>query len=283
MTHLETLSLAIRRASTDAQHGQRQGTSRGGQIEFKDYRNYAFGDDPRYIDWNLFSRLGKLFVKEFAKDENVPVIILIDTSASMDYGDPSKRIYSLKLACCLAYLSLSSNDKVCLLGRNSEETTVLNYVTGKNSLFKVIEFLLQLDFKGKTNLTLGLKETGQKARGRGLVFVISDFYDESDFLKEVKVLRAKGQNLSMLHVLSPQENDPSGIGKARLVDAETGEGRPVWVGKDAVKQYHAEMTKFKEQLHEDTSKHAINYIPISTDMPLDELVLGAFRKSGLIK
>lgn len=282
MRRLERLFLAVRKASTDAQHGQRMGASKGGLIEFKDYRNYSSGDDLRYVDWNLFSRLGKLFVKEFAKDENISVMIILDTSASMAFGNPSKRRCALRLTVALAYLALAAGDTVTVNIASEDGTRQLNPLAGKSAIFTLVDFLKQIDFAGKTVLAEALRQARGRTHGSSLYFVLSDFYDDS-FLREIKMLRVRGKDVSLLHILSPEEIDPKTQGDFRLTDIETGEKQACSLTPEALVAYQNELNKFCDALQNDCAAHGVTRINVNTADQIEEVVLGSFRKSGLIR
>src|SRR5271157_1306756 len=152
LARLEQLELVSRKIFMGRMKGERRSKRKGQSVEFADYRNYVVGDDLRFLDWNLFARLDRLFIRLFMEEEDLHVYILIDNSLSMDFGSPTKLLYAKQVAAALAFIGLVNMDRVVIEVFNDRVTQSLPAMRGKRSLFRVLTFLHQLEPAGQSNL-----------------------------------------------------------------------------------------------------------------------------------
>src|SRR6266481_2452611 len=172
---LEQLELVSRRIFVGRMKGERKSKRRGSSVEFAEHRNYTFGDDLRHIDWNVYGRLDKLFLKLFLEEEDLHVYTLLDTSLSMDFGDPTKLHYGKQVAAALAFIGLVNHDRVILDTYSSVLTQGIPSVRGRSQMWRVVQYLDRLAASGSSDLTASARSFAIKHVGKGIVVVISDF------------------------------------------------------------------------------------------------------------
>src|SRR5947208_7691037 len=174
LARLEQLELVSRKIFLGRMKGERRSKKKGQSVEFADYRNYVIGDDLRFLDWNLFARLEKLFIRLFMEEEDLHFYVLIDNSLSMDFGNPTKLHYAKQVAAALGFIGLVNMDRVVIEAFNDRLTQSLPAVRGRRSLWRVLDFLQKLRPAGPSNLRESLKTFTMKSSGKGIVVLLSD-------------------------------------------------------------------------------------------------------------
>src|SRR5215208_5384548 len=277
LRQLERLLLLLRSPVRGGLKGGRRSVKRGQSVEFADYRDYALGDDLRQLDWNVYARLEKLFVKLFVEEEDVTITILIDASASMASGRPEKLLFAKRAAAALGYIGLASEDRVAvsaLGGRASRRQTPLR---GSGRVFRLLSNLSAIQpSPGPTDLVAAARHAGAQLHGRGVIVLISDLLDPAAD-RVIRELAATRSELIVLHVLSPEELDPPLEGDLRLVDAESGEGIDVTVDVATVDAYKARLAAWQDGLADLAAKRRASYVALSSDLPLADLVFAELR------
>src|SRR5437870_11323938 len=175
LARLEQLELVSRKIFLGRMKGERRSKRKGQSVEFADYRNYVVGDDLRHLDWNLYARLDKLFIRLFMEEEDLHVYILVDNSLSMDFGTPSKLHYARQVAAALAFIGLVNMDRVVVEVFNDRLTQSLPPARGRRSLWRVFDFLQQIEPAGPSDLRAALRTFSLKSSGKGIVVLLSDF------------------------------------------------------------------------------------------------------------
>src|SRR6266446_5064615 len=175
---LEQLELVSRKIFTGAIKGERRSKRKGQSVEFADYRNYVIGDDLRHLDWNLYARLDRLFIRLFQEEEDLHFYVLIDNSLSMDFGTPSKLHYARQVAAALGFIGLCNMDRVVVEVFNEKLTQSMPAVRGRRSLWRVMDFLQKVEPAGPSDLARALRTFCLKASGKGVVVLLSDFMDK---------------------------------------------------------------------------------------------------------
>ena len=282
LRQLERLLLLLKSPVRGGLKGGRRSVKRGQSVEFADYRDYSLGDDLRQLDWNVFARLERLFVKLFVEEEDVTVTFLLDASASMATGQPEKLLFAKRAAAALGYIGLASEDRVvvsALGGRTARRQTGLR---GSSRVFRLLSNLSAIAVAdGPTDLLASARHAAAQLTGRGVVVLISDLLDPSAD-RVVRDVAASGSELIVLHVLSPQELDPALDGDLRLVDAETGDGIDVTVDLATIDGYKARLAAWQEGLGDLAAKRRASYVPVATDLPLTELVFAELRRRRVL-
>src|SRR3954447_24025384 len=181
LVKLEQLELVSRKIFLGLMKGERRSKRKGQSVEFADYRNYVKGDDLRFLDWNLYARLDRLFLRLFMEEEDLHFYLLIDNSLSMDFGTPSKLLYAKQVAAALAFIGLVNMDRVVIEAFNEKLTQSLPAVRGRRSLFRVLDFLHKVEPAGPSNLRESLRTFSLKSSGKGIVVLLSDFMDKGGY------------------------------------------------------------------------------------------------------
>src|SRR4029078_2112956 len=192
---LEQLELVSRKIIVGRMKGERKSKRKGTSVEFAEHRNYAVGDDLRRIDWNVFGRLDKLFLKLFLEEEDLHVYTLLDTSLSMDFGTPTKLHYGKQVAAALAFIGLVNHDRVILDTFASKLDQGIPSVRGRSQMWRVIQYLEHLSPSGETDLKSAAREFAIRHAGKGVVVVISDFLDKHGYEDALRYLLARNMDI----------------------------------------------------------------------------------------
>ena len=286
--------LAARRAKSSAR-GERRSRARGQSVEFADYRTYVHGDDFRYLDWNLYGRLERLFLKLYEEERELPVRIFLDASESMTFGEPRKFDFARQVAAAVGYVALSGFDRVSVIpfpavtnepgsdpaARTAELAArgALRSVRGKKSAIQFFQNLSALTAGGPANLNEALRRGALEARQAGLAVVLSEFLDPAGYEAGLTALVGRGFHVDLVQILSPEELSPSTFGDLRLVDSETGGTQEVTFGRFRLKRYQQTVQNFIQRLREYCQARGINFFNVSSNTPLEELLLRQLRKA----
>jgi len=282
LRRLEQLELASRRLTAGRMKGERRSVRRGQSIEFADYRNYTAGDDLRQLDWNAYARLEKLFVKLFVEEEDVTVHLLVDASRSMDYGEPNKLDAARRAAAALGYLGLASMDRVSVAFLGDGQATGLRPMRGKRRAFELFRFLSEPRAERLTGLAAAARAYAGRMRGSGPLVLISDLMDPG-YLDALRDLAGTRCQLSVLHLLAPDELEPEVPPDARLVDNETGHGVEVSGDDDLVERYRARLAEWQEEISGFVSRRGGAYVPVPSDLDLADLLFGVLRRRRVVE
>lgn len=282
LRQLERLDLLMKQPVRGGLKGGRRSTKRGQSVEFADYREYALGDDLRQLDWNVYARLERLFVKLFVEEEDVTVTFLVDASPSMAFGSPPKLRWAQRAVAALGYVALASEDRVAvtaLAGRAARRHAALR---GSGRLFRLLGALSGIaPAEGPTDLAAAVRHAAAMIPGRGVVVLLSDLLDPAAETA-VRDLAATGSELIVLHVLAPEELDPALEGDLRLVDSETGEGVDVTADTATLDDYRARLAAWQASLADLAARRRAAYVPVATDLPLAELVFAELRRRRVV-
>jgi uncharacterized protein (DUF58 family) len=287
--------LAARRAKSSAK-GERRSRARGQSVEFADYRPYVHGDDFRYLDWNLYGRLERLFLKLYEEERELPVRIFLDASESMTFGEPRKFDFARQVAAAIGYVALAGFDRVSVIPFPPPSETVaeqssnnrtlelaargaLRSVRGKKSSLQFFQNLSLLTAGGTANLNEALRRGALEARQAGVAVVLSDFLDPSGYELGLNALIGRGFQVDIVQILAPEELSPSSYGDLRLVDSETGAMQEVTFGRYRMKAYHQTVQNYIQRLREFCQKRGISFFTVSSNTQLEELLLKQLRNA----
>ena len=284
--------LAARRAKSSAK-GERRSRARGQSVEFADYRTYVHGDDFRYLDWNLYGRLERLFLKLYEEERELPVRVFLDASESMTFGEPRKFDFARRVAAAIGYVALSGFDRVSVIpfpapaSQNGSPPSTsemaarggLRSVRGKRSTITFFQNLAALTASGAANLNEALRRGALEARQAGVAVVLSDFLDPAGYEPGLGALVARGFHVDIVQILAPEELSPSTYGDLRLVDSETGGAQEVTFGRYRLKSYQQTVHNFIQRLREYCQARGINFFTASSNTPLEELLLKQLRQA----
>lgn len=283
LRRLELLEVMFRRMQAGLGPGPRAGRRSGGRIEFLDYRKYAPGDEPRYIDWNVFARTRRLFVKRFAKEEQMLVCLLLDRSASMQIGRPEKLTFGKQVVLALAYLALASKNTVRLATFNDRTVEWSGTLLGKGRFFEAMDFLQAVAPSGQTALEAAVCDVFEEVRRPCMVILASDLLDPTDSRRAFQLLSARGFEPCVIHLYAPEEIHPEPVGRTRLRDVESGRRMDFWLDQAELDAYRRELQAHGEQWRDFCLRHQIRYVPVVTDHPFEDFVLHYLRRGGLVR
>jgi uncharacterized protein (DUF58 family) len=275
--------LAARRAKSSAR-GERRSRARGQSVEFADYRNYVAGDDLRYLDWNLFGRLEKLFLKLYEEERELPVRIFLDCSESMAFGEPRKFDFARQVAAAIGYVALCGFDRVTVVpfpneGENLLSAGALRSVRGRKSSLQFFENLARLKAGGGASFNDALRRGALEARQAGVAVVLTDFLDPSGYDKGLTALVGRGFQVNAVQILSPEELSPGTYGDLKLVDSESGAMQEVTFGKYRLNAYQQTVQNFIQKLREFCASRGVSFFSVSSAMKLEDLLLKQLRAS----
>jgi uncharacterized protein (DUF58 family) len=282
LARLERLELATRKVFRGRLKGERRSRRKGQSVEFADFRSYVHGDDPRFIDWNLYARLDRLFIKLFQEEEDLHFHAVFDASASMNFGEPTKLFVAKQIAASLGYVGLCRADRVrvAALGPAGGSAPTLR---GRGSLHKLLEYLRSVEAEHNVSLSEGMRDFTLRASGTGVVLVISDLLDKEGYESALRMLVARRMDVYLVHLLAPEDVDPELMGDLRLIDCEDGDEREITASRRLLQKYRETVLKFQEQARSFCSRRGITYMPVMSDHPVEQLVTGYLRKRGLVR
>lgn len=283
LARLEQLELVTRKIFLGRMKGERRSKRKGQSVEFADYRNYVVGDDLRFLDWNLYARLDRLFLRLFMEEEDLHFYVLLDNSASMDFGTPTKLHYAKQVAAALGFIGLVNLDRVIIEAFNDRIVQSLPALRGRRSLWRLMDFLGKLEPSGPSDLTRALRTFSIKNSGKGIVVVLSDFMDKAGYEDALRYLVARQMDVYAIQILSQEEIDPDITGDLKLVDVEDADAAEVTVSLPLLRRYKENLAAFRQEMHEFCARRGINCLFTSTDVPFDRLVLTYLRQRGLVR
>lgn len=282
LARLERLELVSRRMFRGRLKGERRSRRKGQSVEFADYRNYSLGDDLRFIDWNLYARLDRLFLKLFLEEEDLHFYSLIDASSSMGFGTPSKLHVAKQLAASLGFVGLCRADrvKVAALGPPGANAPVLR---GRASMWRMLDYLRQIEPSHNVSLAEGVKDFCLRSPGNGVVVIISDLMDKSGYEQALRMLVGRRMEVYLIHLLSPEEVNPTIVGDLKLVDSEDGDETEVTLSRPLLDRYRATLAAFVEQAKSFCARRGITYIRMQSDESVERMVSQYLRTHGVVR
>ncbi len=284
LRRLEQLQLLARRRSKSTVKGERRSKARGQSVEFADHRNYVMGDDLRYLDWNLYGRLDKLFLKLYEEERELPVTIFLDCSESMSFGEPAKFDFARQITAAIGYVALCGFDRVTVrtFPDRPEEAAyrqALMSVRGRKSSLQFFRNLTQITAKGTADFNASLRRGAMESRHTGVAVVLSDFLDPLGYESGLTALIGRGFQVHAVQILSPEELSPTNFGDLRLIDAETGSETEVTFGRYRLEAYQQMVENFRQRLREYCAGRGIGIFTASSADSLEQLLLKQLRES----
>lgn len=282
LAKLDRLALITKRAIAGELQGERRSPKRGASVEFADFKPYVAGDDFRQIDWNLYARMERFFLKLFVAEEELTVHLLVDTSRSMDYGDPNKLLYAKRAAGAMGYIALSNLDRITLTAFGQERDAQLPPQRSKRGVWPLFSFLTDLQPGAAMQFAAVCKRYAQTARNPGPLLLCSDLMDEQ-WQAGLQALLSRRFEITVLHMLAPQELNPQLEGDVRLLDSEGGAHVDLTADPDLIRRYQQNLQSWRDEVSEYCTTRGISYIPIETDYPIEDLLLNLLRRRGIVR
>ncbi len=280
---LDYLAMVSKRIFSGAMRSERRTKKVGSGVEFADHRDYAAGDDLRYLDWHAYSRFQRLLIRLYEEEEDLSIYFIIDCSRSMGFGDGEKLRQAKRLCAALAYVGLANLDRVTIVSATDEISGRMPETRGKQRIFRIFRFLNAIQAEGNTDLEDSLKTFAAQHKRRGLAVLLSDLYDAKGFEKGINVLRYAKFEPFVLHLTDPEERTPQLAGDIRVYDCESGEEREVTVTKRVLERYAKAYDDYLKGIQTFCVSKQVSYYEASVDVPFDELILRVFRRGGFLR
>ena len=283
LARLEQLELVSRKIFLGRMKGERRSKRKGQSVEFADYRNYVVGDDLRFLDWNLYARLDRLFIRLFMEEEDLHVYLLIDNSLSMDFGTPSKLHVAKQVAAALGFIGLVNMDRVMVEAFNERLTQSLPAVRGRRSLWRLMDFLQKIEPAGPSDLRRALRSFTIKCSGKGIVVLLSDLMDKGGYEEALRYLVARQLDIYVIQILSQEEIEPEIVGDLKLVDIEDDDVAEITVSAALLDRYKKNLAAYRAGLAEFCTKRGVTYLFSSNKVPFERLIFTYLRQRGLLR
>ncbi len=248
LERLRNLRILARRVARGGRRAEQRSLDLGSGIEFHDHRQYSPRDEFRAIDWNVYRRLGKVFVRLFEEQEDLPLYLLPDVSASMFVEEVPRARAGLRCALALAAISMNQHDRVAVYPCADGLLAPLRALAGRNRLLDVAAFLARLEPGGETDLCRALRSFSHLGLRQGLVVLISDFFDPAGAEALALALRRLRHRLLLVQLVRASDEHPPFSGEVRFIDAESGDARDVTVDRAALERYGRAYAAFQEAL-----------------------------------
>ncbi len=283
LSHIDQIELLVKDNVAGRFGGTHKTKSYGSSCEFGDYREYIPGDDIRKIDWGIFSRFEKLFLKLTLDERQMHTRIYIDASTSMDGVNHEKSALALQLASIFTYLSVKSMDKVSVYTiQNDKITEVISGIIGKEAYFENISKLREIDFKGDCQISKAIM--GSKVGyGDGVSLIISDFLTDNNYENAIDYLRGKRRDVICLQLLSKEEINPQSLGKYVYLDSEGSASYKKNITKDTLKSYQKAFNYVTKKLETFCYSRKAEYLLVSTEDKLEEIIFSKLARKEIIK
>ncbi len=285
---LEPLMLVAHRVRAGAMKGERRSVKRGTSLEFADYRNYVPGDDLRRLDWNVYARSDRPTVKLMEDEEDLSVHLLLDTSASMNWpqdgaSEHNKLLFGQRLLAGLAYISLTSNDRLRLAVLSTDSAGQFGPVRGRGQTVAMMRYVTALSAGGTTDLNATLRAYALRAGRPGLCIVISDLLSPPGYVDGLNALLGAGHEVVVAHVLSPDELTPPLAGDLRLIDSETGTAQEISIDPALRAAYQQRISDWRDDIRATCGKRGAHYLPLSSDTTPERVMLYDLRRLGVVR
>jgi len=284
---LERLSLIANRVRAGVMKGERRSNKRGTSIEFADYRNYTSGDDLRRVDWNVYARLDRPFIKLLEEEEDLAVHLLIDASGSMDWPREGEAIhhkftFAQRVLAGLGYISLGSGDQLTVTAFGETNVT-WGPLRGRGHTLGLLDFIAGLHPGGQTDLNGALRAYAVRTTRPGLCLLISDLMSPTGYQEGLSALQGRGYETGLIHVLSRDEVMPELAGDLHLVDIESGQSEDVTIDVSMRELYQRRLLAWREEIGSFCARRGIHYASVETNKPWEELILFELRRLGVIR
>ena len=280
---LDALAILSRRLVSGPVGGTRRAQRTGSSLEFSDFRTYAPGDDYRRIDWNVYARLDRLFLRLFDAEESLSLTLILDCSASMGFGMPTKLALCCRIAAAMAYVALGSSDRVSVAASHDHLDAYLSAVSGRSAVWKVWDFLERLDARGDTDLNRSLDQVARRVGRNGLSVVFSDLLVTGGYRDGLMRLLASGAELCVVQVLAPEEIDPDEAGDWEFVDSEGGPTVSVSLSAAVRDEYRRRLARLTDEVQSFCARHGAQFLQLSSAVSVEDVVLRLLRRAQILE
>ncbi|MFH1230549.1 MAG: DUF58 domain-containing protein [Planctomycetota bacterium] len=296
---LEKLRFVVKKILFSGTVGEQIMRQKGGRLEFAGHRDYTHGDETRYIDWNAFARLERLYIKEFSQEQSIPLYILLDISTSMlstniqrparllrSGGDVISKIdYAKQLAVVIGYIGLITGQPVRLFTFSQDSFHTSEIFESDKQLFEMMTFLRKLRAVGQTNIYDACTRFDKIINKKGFFILLSDLFENrgEDSHQILERLNSRGFIINIMHIFSGFDEIPRLSGLYKLRDLESGEEKVVWIDNKTISTYQHTFSSFSEGWNSFCLKHNIKYFYLNTRTSLEDVVFRLLRQRGLLR
>ena len=287
-SRLESLAFNLKPYLTGYFGGKHLVNTYGQTVEFADYREYQLGDDIRRIDWNLYSRFEKYFLKLFTDERQMKVQIFFDCSASMGKENSKKAAFSIAVGAALGYLAVHNMDKVTFnIMKGEKAENPFGTIIGKTAFFRAISELEKLEFDGEADLSACIASCPDEGTKNGLTVIISDFFTESNWKKAVDYLLYKGRQVLLVQTLGAEEADPLYDGRVNLIDVEAPDitdsrNIKMKITRSMQKAYQEALRDYIGELRSFCTKRGVDFITVNSNASIEKVLFGELFKAGIM-
>ncbi len=298
IARVSQLDITSKKIFSGKLRGERRSKKRGESVEFADHRPYVSGDDLRHIDWNIFGRLDRLFLKLFLEEEDLCLHVVLDCSASHDCGEPNKFYFMQKLAMSLGYIGLVNLNRVAMtaIGTPPPSNTfaidepaptgvlgTIRDLRGRRRTQELASWICSLTPEGGSDFPQACKRIALSRRGKGVMVVLSDFFYKEGYEDGLRLLAGRGYDVFCMQCLSPQEVEPDLAGDLRLRDVEDGDAAEVTISAPLLKRYKANLAAYCDQLRMFCARRDMMLLTVKSDTPIDTILLDYMRRRGVLR
>jgi len=283
LAKLERMELVSRKIFRGRMKGERRSPRKGQSVEFADFRNYVPGDDLRFVDWNTFARLEKLFLKLFLEEEDLHFYALVDASDSMDFGEPTKLRWAKQLAAALGFIGLVRGDRVKIETVGQPARVGSPAFRGRRSLWRMLDHIEAIQPGEPTMLSQGIKNFCLRNAGKGIVVLVTDLMDKGGYEAGLKYLLSQDMDVYVVHVLSAEEIEPDLTGDLRLVDCEDGDEAEVTVSGPLMRRYKETLAAFVDAARDFCTRRGMMYLMARNSLSVEDVMTGYLRTRGLVR
>lgn len=285
---LESLSIIPNQVRAGRIKGERRSRQRGTSIEFADYRDYVKGDDLRRVDWNIYARLERPFIKLLEEEEDLATHFILDASESMNWNPAApfgrrKYVWSMRVMAGLAYISLLSGDFVSITALQGDKNVQWGPHRGRAYLLPMLRHLERVPPRGAVAMNDRLRDYAARAKRPGMAIVLSDMLDGSGYREGLSALQGRGFEVVLIHILSPDEVLPEITGDLRLIDSETGRSQDVTIDEETRQAYQQRLLNWREEIGSYCLRRGIHYVTLESSTPWEELILYQLRRMGVLR
>lgn len=283
MARLDSLDVLSRKILRGTLRGERRSKLRGQSVEFADHRPYVVGDDLRFVDWNIYGRLEQLFLKLFLEEQDLTFHLVIDTSASMNFGEPSKELFIRRLAAALGYVSLVNNNRLNITCFADGIVDELKFMRGRNYISRMAHLLLTTPDSGLSHLEKTCRQIASERMGAGVIVVMSDFLFKEGFESGLLRLMGPRYDLYVIQVLAPQEIEPILAGDLKLIDVEDFDSTEITISGALLNYYKRNLAAYCNELKDFCARRGAAYVLANSADSVESLVLNYLRRVRLLR
>jgi uncharacterized protein (DUF58 family) len=285
LARLERAELVTRKMFRGRMKGERRSPRKGQSVEFADFRNYVPGDDLRFVDWNTYARLEKLFLKLFLEEEDLHFYALIDNSGSMNFGTPTKLRCACRLAAALGFVGLIRSDRVKIDTLGGTTSGGSPSFRGRRNLWRMMRHVEAIEPRDGPGPALvdAVRDFTLRNTGKGIVVLLSDLMDKQGYEPALRYLASRQMDVYVVQVLAAEEIEPELAGDLRLVDCEDADEAEVTVSAPLLKRYKQTLAAFIDGARQYCTRRGMGHALVRNDVAVEDVVFGYLRRRGLVK